>query len=147
MLQTWRNSSKLFSDFNNLQFAGVMGMVFFVMLLVFMADTAPDHYGVPVDLAKVSHPIPMADADREDAMLVVVTRDSSVYFDSDRITTDSLASRIQDRLKDPGVERKIYIKADAHARWGTVKPVLDGVRSAGLLRVTFLVEQGRSPLH
>jgi len=76
-------------------------------------------------------------------MLVVVTRNGQIYFGSDHIAADSLVGRIQDRLKDRDVERKVYIKADSRARWGTVKPVLDGVRSAGILRVAFLVDQRR----
>jgi biopolymer transport protein ExbD len=53
---------------------------------------------------------------------------------------------IADRVKDKSIERKIYIRADARARWGTVKVVLDGVRAAGILRVAFLVDSRRSPI-
>jgi biopolymer transport protein ExbD len=51
---------------------------------------------------------------------------------------------IAEHLKDRGVERKVYIVADMRAKWGAVKIVLDGVRSAGILRVAFLVDQRRS---
>jgi biopolymer transport protein ExbD/biopolymer transport protein TolR len=142
MLRTWRNSPRLFSDFNTLAFASVMGMVLFVLLLLFMPISFVDlPIQATVDLPKVSHPVSMAAADREDAMLVAVARDGKVYLGGDQITADFLGNRIRERLKDRDVERKVYIKADSRARWGSVKPVLDGVRSAGVLRVAFLVDQ------
>ena len=121
-----------------------MAMVVFVMLLVFM--TVPTHYrGVSVDLPKVSHPVSMRGADREDAMKVTITRDGKAYFGNEQIRSGDLPAKIQDRLKDRDVERKVYIVADMRARWGTVKMVLDGVRSAGIIRVAFLVDQRRVP--
>jgi biopolymer transport protein ExbD len=39
------------------------------------------------------------------------------------------------------VERKVYIRADGRAWYGTVKEVLDGVRAAGVEKVGFLLEQ------
>jgi biopolymer transport protein ExbD/biopolymer transport protein TolR len=138
MLRKLRPSPKLFSDFNTLQFASVMAMVVFVMLLVFM--TIPTyHQGNSVDLPHVSHAVSMPGADREDAMLVSITRDGKAYLGTDQVNVTNLAAKIQDRLKDRGVERKVYVKADMRARWGTVKLVLDGVRSAGIIRVAFLV--------
>ena len=142
MLRKSRTSAKLFSDFNTLQFASVMGMVVFVVLLVFM--TIPvDHHGVSADLPQVSHPVSMPGASREDAMTVTVLRDGKVYFGTDHVFLADLPAKIQERLKDRSVERKVYVVADMRARWGTVKAVLDGVRLAGILRVGFLVNQRR----
>lgn len=145
MLRTSRTPPRLFSDFNTLQFASVMAMVVFVMLLVFM--TIPtDHHGISADLPKVFHPVSMPGAVREDAMHVYVLRDGKVYFGSDQIPVSVLAEKIQLRLQDHGIERKVYITADARARYGVVKVVLEGVRSAGILRVAFLANQSRNPL-
>ena len=139
-----RSSPKLFSDFNTLQFAGVMAMVVFVMLLPFMMITTP-HHGVSVDLPKAWHPAAMSGALREDAMKIWILRDGKVFFGNEQISADSLPARITDHLKNRGVERKVYIAADARARWGTVKEVLDGVRAAGILRVAFLAHQRINP--
>lgn len=138
MLSRRHRSLKIFSDFNTLQFASVMAMVVFVLLLIFMMDTAPHHYATSVDLPKAWHPVSMMGANREDAMLIAVTRDGKIYFGSDRVTADSLEDKIREHLKDRDVERKVYIKADMRTHWGSVKPVLDAVRSAGLIRVAFL---------
>lgn len=145
MPQKFRTSSRLFSDFNTLQFASVMAMVVFVLLLVFM--TIPPHqYGVSADVPKVLHPISMSGAMREDAMKITVMRDGDVFFGVDRIDPTYLPEKIADHLKDRGAERKVYITADTRARWGAVKVVLDGVRSAGIIRVAFLADEKRVPM-
>ncbi len=143
MLRTWRRPPKLFSDFNTLQFASVMVMVVLVPLVVSMVQTPPFHCGGP-ELPKVSHPISMAGAAREDALSIVISRDGRTYFGTDEIDPNSLLEKIAERLKDRGVERKVYIRADIDAQWRAVKPVLDGVRSAGILRVAFLADQRRA---
>jgi biopolymer transport protein ExbD len=139
MLQKSRTSPKLFSDFNTLQFASVMGLVVFVVLLIFMVVPVDGHRGGGVDLPKVLHPVAMRGAKREDAMRVAVTRDGQIYFGSEQVSPGSLAAKIQERLEDRGVERKVYVMVDFRARWDRVKLALDGVRSAGIVRVAFLV--------
>jgi biopolymer transport protein ExbD len=112
-------SPKLFSDFNTPQFACVMAMVLFVLLLTFMVQTTPFHH-VSADLPEVSHSVSMPGAVREDVMKVTILRDGSVYFGSDRVAVDDLQEKITERLKDRGVEHKVYIVADMRARWGTL---------------------------
>ena len=142
----WRRHPKLFSDLSMLQFAFVMCMVVFVILLFFM--TAPTHHhGFSCDLAKVKHPISMPGADREDAMKVFVLRDGQVFFGAVRIDPADLHQKIDDRLKDHRIERKVYIVADMRTRWGSIKPVLDGIRAAGVLRIAFLADQCRIAPH
>jgi biopolymer transport protein TolR len=79
-------------------------------------------------------------------MKITVTRDGKVYFGVEQVNLISLPEKIADHLKDGEVERKVYITADGRARYGTVKSVLDGVRSAGIIRVAFLVDQRRVPI-
>ncbi len=143
MLQTWRKPAKLFGDVNTLQFASVMSMVVFVLLIVFMTLPTP-HHGISPDPPRVDHPASMPYAAREDAMIVSVTRDGKIYFGTEHVDPADLSQKITDCLKDHSVERKVYINADTRARWGGVKQVLDGVRAAGLMRVAFLVDQRRS---
>jgi biopolymer transport protein TolR len=136
-------SPKLFSDFNTLQFSSVIGMVVFVLLLSFMT-ISPHGHGVSADLPKVLHPVSMPQALREDVMKVTILRDGQVYFGTDRVDAAALQHKIAEHLWDRSVERKVYVVADARAKWGAVKVVLDGVRSAGILKVAFMVDQRRS---
>jgi biopolymer transport protein TolR len=143
MLRKRRKPEKLFSDFNTPQFASVMGMVIFVPLVLFMMWIRP-HGGISADLPKVMHPVSMSSALREDAMRVTVTRDGRVWFGTDPVYRDDLTAKIQQRLKEPGIERKVYVVADTRAQWGSVKRVLENIRSAGILRVAFLADQRKS---
>ncbi len=45
--------------------------VMLVLLIIFMVITPMLQKGVSVDMAKVNNPMPMPDADKEDALLVV----------------------------------------------------------------------------
>ncbi len=141
MRQKPLKSPKLFSDFNTPQFACVMAMVLFVLLLIFMVQTTPFHYGN--GLPKVSHWVSMPGALREDSMTVSVTRDGLIYFDSDRVAPAQIPERIAEHLKDRDVERKVYIRADSRAYYGAVKQVLEGVQAAQVLKVAFLVNEGK----
>lgn len=111
-----------------------MSLIVFILLLAVLVWPTPYHHG-SVDLAKVDHPVSMRNADREDAMKFTVTRDGKIYFEADQISSADVREKIVDRLKDRSVERKVYIMADMGTRWGAVKPVLDGARSAGFLRI------------
>jgi biopolymer transport protein TolR len=136
-----RRSPKLFSDFHTLPFASVMAMVVFVVLLVLLTETSPHNGGSSVDLPKVLGPVAMPGAVEENAMKVSILRDGKVYFGADLINPLDLGGKIKDRLKDPEVERKVYIVADFRARWGTIKKVLEGIHDAGVLRVAFLTDK------
>src|SRR4029077_11054223 len=56
--------------------------VMLVLLIIFMVITPMLQKGVSVDLAKVNNPEQMPDAEKEDAMVVSVMRDGTVYFRS-----------------------------------------------------------------
>lgn len=94
-------------------------------------------------MPKVSRPIFMAGADREDAMLVAIHRDGKVFFRSDPVMVEWLPDRIRNAVKD-GAENRVYIKSDARAKYGWVKEVLDEVRAAGVEKVGFLVDQRKA---
>ena len=135
-------SIRLFRGIDISALASTLVVLAFVLLAV--AWMPPTHGHHVVDLAHVGHPVPMPGASRDDVLLVTVSRSGRVYFRNDEIMPADLADRIRDRLKDHGVERKVYIQVDMRAKWDAVKVVLDGVRSAGILRVAFLVDQSRS---
>jgi biopolymer transport protein TolR len=89
----------------------------------------------------VKHPVLLPGANREDALIVSITRDGRVIFGAERIRIIDLSLRIVDLLKDRGVERKLYVRADARAKWGLIKEVLNQARAAGIENVAFLVDQ------
>src|SRR5512145_1247686 len=72
--------------------------VMLVMLIIFMVITPMLSKGVSVDLVKTKNPIAMADADKEDAVLVAVTRDGRVYLNTTQMTLDALPGKVKDML-------------------------------------------------
>lgn len=127
--------------------ASALAAVLIVLVVVTMIFKSTAHHGFGPDLPKVLHPIQMPKSQREDAMIITIMRDGSTYFGADRIRSVDLRSKILDKLKDRGVERKVYIRADARVFYQTVKEVLDGVQSSGIERIAFLVDQRRSATH
>jgi biopolymer transport protein TolR len=124
-------------------FAAVMFALVAMFLLPAMMIV--DHRGAGVDLPKVGHPIPMPLALREDAPMVAVLRDGSIWFGTDRLMADQLPSKIREALSR-GAERRIYLRADARARYGGVAKALNYVQASGVENVVILAEQRKLSL-
>src|SRR4051794_7107242 len=114
--------------------------VMLVLLIIFMVVTPMLQKGVSVDMAKTEAPVPMADADKEDALLIAVMRDGTVFFGSDKTPPDQLTNKVKDKLSNRS-DKRVFIRADARARYGSVVDVVDNVRAAGVDQVGLLTEQ------
>ena len=114
--------------------------VMLVLLIIFMVITPMLQKGVSVDLAKTQSPKEMQDADKEDALIVAITRDGTVFFGSEKTAPDQLADKVKDKLSNRQ-NKEVFIRADARARYGAVTDVVDNVRSAGVDEVGLLTEQ------
>ena len=64
--------------------------VMLVMLIIFMVITPMLSKGVSVDMVKTKNPIAMQSADKEDAVLVAVSRDGKTYLGSTQIKPEDL---------------------------------------------------------
>jgi biopolymer transport protein ExbD/biopolymer transport protein TolR len=117
--------------------------VMLVLLIIFMVITPMLQKGVSVDLAKVNNPEQMPDADKEDALLVAVMRDGKVFFGNDQIAVDQLTPKIKDRIANR-VDKRVYIRADARAKFGAVVEVVDNVRAAGVDQLGLLTDQRKT---
>ena len=130
---------KISSDINVTPMVDVM----LVLLIIFMVVTPMLQKGVSVDMAKVNNPVQMEDADKEDALLVSITRDGQVYFGSDQITVDALTTKVKDRLANKP-DKRVYVKSDMRAHFGRVVEVVDGVRAAGVDDLGLLTDQRKT---
>ena len=116
--------------------------VMLVLLIIFMVITPMLQKGVSVDLAKANNPIQMPDADKEDAIIVAVMRDGKIFFDTQQVTAEELTTKVRDRLQNRP-DKRVYVKADARAKYKAVVDVVDNVRSAGVDQLGLLTEQKR----
>ncbi len=114
--------------------------VMLCLLIIFMVITPMLANKVNVELAKVDNPTPMADADKEDAVVLAVTRDGRVFMGQNQVSETDLTSKVADALKDK-TSKQIYIRADSRAKYGTVTDAIDDVRAAGVDEVGLLTEQ------
>jgi biopolymer transport protein ExbD/biopolymer transport protein TolR len=105
--------------------------IMLVLLIIFMVVTPMLQKGVSVDLAKTKNPREMREADRDDAVVVAVTRDAKIFLNADQLNKEQLGPKIQDILISK-VDKTVYIKSDRRARYGEVVDVVDTVRSAGV---------------
>jgi biopolymer transport protein TolR len=112
-------------------------VVFLMMYTTFV--TFPYH-NWSVDLAKVNHPTVMKGMDRDDALVITVTRNGYCFFGNELIAIKNLPMKVRDGLSH-GAERKIYIRADARANYTYVKAVLDAIHESGVENVAFVVDQ------
>jgi biopolymer transport protein ExbD/biopolymer transport protein TolR len=116
--------------------------VMLVLLIIFMVITPMLQKDVSVDLAQVNSPTQMKDADKEDALVVAITRQGDVYFGKDLVRDVSqLTNKIKDRMARPGADHTVYLRADARAKYKSVVEVVDNVRAAGVDDLGLLTEQ------
>jgi biopolymer transport protein ExbD len=116
--------------------------VMLVLLIIFMVITPMLTKGVSVDMAKTKNPIAMQAADKEDAVLVAITRDGKVYLSpgNGQTTPDQLPAKVKDLLTNK-LDKTVYIKSDARARYEKVEDVIDNLRGAGVDQLGLLTEQ------
>jgi biopolymer transport protein ExbD/biopolymer transport protein TolR len=124
------------SEINVIPLADVM----LVMLIIFMVVTPMLSKGVSVDLVMTRNPIAMQEADREDAVLVGVTRDGKVFLGSTPTTPEELPQKVVDLLATQ-LDKTVYLKADARAMYRRVVEVVDNVRSAGVDNIGLITER------
>ncbi|HLH29747.1 MAG TPA: biopolymer transporter ExbD [Terriglobia bacterium] len=124
------------SDINVTPMADVM----LVLLIIFMVVTPMLQKGQQVELAKTRNPIDMKEADRDDSIIVAVTRDGKFYLGQDKVNPDDLGAKVNDQLASK-LEKKVFVKSDLRAKYGDVVQVVDGLRSAGVDQVGLLTER------
>jgi biopolymer transport protein ExbD len=116
--------------------------VMLVLLIIFMVITPMLTKGVNVDLAKAQNPIAMKDADKEDAILVAVTRSGQIFLSpgNKQLQLEELAGKVRD-LQTNKLDKTVYIKADARSKYERVEEVVDNLRAAGVDQLGLLTEQ------
>ena len=115
--------------------------VMLVLLIIFMVITPMLTKGTQVDLVKTKAAITMQAADKEDAILIAVTRNGGVFLSPGnlKINPDQLPEKVKDLLTNKP-DKMVYIKSDARARYGLVEDVIDNVRAAGVDQIGLITD-------
>jgi biopolymer transport protein ExbD/biopolymer transport protein TolR len=116
--------------------------VMLVVLIIFMVITPMLSKSIPVDKALTRNPITMPDADKEDAVIVAVTRDGQTFLSPglQKVAVEDLAPKVRDLLQNRP-SKMVYINADSRAKYGKVEDVVDNLRAGSVDEVGLLTEQ------
>ncbi|HYA63466.1 MAG TPA: biopolymer transporter ExbD [Candidatus Sulfotelmatobacter sp.] len=117
-----------------------MADIMLVLLIIFMVVTPMLQKGVSVDMASVTDPREMQDADKDDAIIVAVTRDGTLFLGNTKIKKEEITGQVKDRIANK-LDKTVYVKSDARAKYGDVVAVVDEIRSAGVDSLGLLTER------
>jgi biopolymer transport protein ExbD len=117
-----------------------MADIMLVLLIIFMVVTPMLQKSLPVDMARVNNAKEMQDADKDDAIIVAVTRDGTIYLKNTKVAKEDITGQIKDMLS-ARLDKTVYVKSDARAKYGDVVAVVDEIRSAGVDQLGLLTEQ------
>jgi biopolymer transport protein ExbD len=123
-----------------------MADIMLVLLIIFMVVTPMLTKGLSVDLAKVSSPSDMPNADKDDAVIVGISSSGDVYLGNVKSDLSQVADQVRDRISNK-LDKTVFVKSDGRAKYGVVVKVVDEIRAAGVDNVGLLTdksEQNRS---
>jgi biopolymer transport protein ExbD len=121
-----------------------MADIMLVLLIIFMVVTPMLQKTHQVDMATAKNARDMKDADKDDAIVVAVTRDGSLYMGNTKIKKEEITGQIKDRLANK-LDKTVYVKSDARAKYGDVVAIVDEIRSAGVDQLGLLTEKTQAP--
>jgi biopolymer transport protein ExbD/biopolymer transport protein TolR len=119
--------------------------VMLVLLIIFMVITPMLQNKVQIDMAKVDNAVAMPDADKDDAIVVAVTRDGGIFLGQNKVDPSQLGSMVRDKLADK-TDKTIYVRADSRAQYRAVEDAIDDVRTAGVEEVGLLTQKRENNL-
>src|SRR5205807_2316462 len=116
--------------------------VMLVLLIIFMVITPMLTKGQTVEMVRTKNPIAMQAADKEDAILIAITRKGDTFLSpgNSRVSADDLPGKVRDLLTNK-LDKTVYIKSDARAKYEVVMDVIDNLRAAGVDQLGLLTEQ------
>jgi biopolymer transport protein ExbD len=119
-----------------------MADIMLVLLIIFMVVTPMLQKGVSVDMAKVTNAEDMQNADKDDAIILAVARDGKMYLGSKAVTLDQITTSVKDLLANR-IDKTVFVRSDARAKYGEVVKAVDEVRAAGVDNLGLLTEKNQ----
>lgn len=119
-----------------------MADIMLVLLIIFMVITPMMRPENRVHMAKAENAENMSKASREDAMVVAITRDSRIFLSpgNKEISVSALADGLKDLVADR-LDKTVYVRSDARAKYADVVRAIDALRAAGVESIGLLTEK------
>src|SRR5260370_40472011 len=120
-----------------------MADIMLVLLIIFMVVTPMLQKTHQVDLAPTNNPRDMKNADKDDAIVVAISRDGNIFIGNNEVKKEDIMSQIKDRISDR-LDKTVYVKSDSRAKYGRVVEVVDEIRSAGVDQLGLLTQKNQN---
>jgi biopolymer transport protein ExbD len=120
-----------------------MADIMLVLLIIFMVVTPMLQKTHQVDLAPTNNPQDMKNADKDDAIVVAISRDGHIFLGNNETKKEELTDLVKDRISSR-LDKTVYVKSDARAKYGDVVAVVDEIRSAGVDQLGLLTEKAQN---
>jgi biopolymer transport protein ExbD/biopolymer transport protein TolR len=120
-----------------------MADIMLVLLIIFMVVTPMLQKGVSVDMAKANNAEDMQNADKDDAVILAVTRDGKMYLGSKQVVLAEITTAVKDQIANR-LDKTVFVRSDARAKYGDVVKAVDEVRSAGVDNLGLLTEKNQA---
>jgi biopolymer transport protein ExbD len=119
-----------------------MADIMLVLLIIFMVIAPMLHPGIPVNMANAENADRMPAADRDDAIIVAVTRDGNFFLSpgSKKIGLEAISDNVKD-LVASRLDKTVYVRSDARAKYGDVVKAVDQIRATGVEKIGMLTEK------
>jgi|SRR5215467_5612020 len=117
-----------------------MADIMLVLLIIFMVVTPLLTKDIPVDMVPTANPREMQDADKDDAIVVAITRDGRIFIGNTPMQKEDLQGQVKDRVSSR-LDKTVFVKSDARAKYGDVVAAVDEIRSAGVDQLGLLTQK------
>jgi biopolymer transport protein ExbD/biopolymer transport protein TolR len=117
-----------------------MADIMLVLLIIFMVVMPMVNRDARVNLAEVANPVDMPNADKDDAVVVAISSDGTVFLGNNVTPMEEISSRVRDRISSR-LDKTVYIKSDARTKYGDVVRLVDQVRNSGVDNVGLLTDK------
>jgi len=117
-----------------------MADIMLVLLIIFMVITPMLQKGVSVDMASAENAEKMPAADKDDAIIIAVTRDGGLFIGNTKVQLEDIKGQVKDQLSNQ-LDKTVFVRSDARAKYGDVVKAVDEVRSAGVDNLGLLTQK------
>jgi biopolymer transport protein TolR len=119
-----------------------MADIMLVLLIIFMVITPLLRPENQVDMAKAENAQKMDAANRDDAVIVAVTRDGNFFLSpgNREVSLNELGDDVKNLLASRA-DQTVFVRSDARAKYSDVVKVVDLIRADGVERIGLLTEK------
>ena len=119
-----------------------MADIMLVLLIIFMVITPMIFRPVAVNMAKAENAEKMPNAQRDDAVIVAITRDGRLFLSpgNKELQSEEISNTVRNLVEDRA-DKTIYVRSDARAKYGDVVKTVDEIRAAGVENLGLLTEK------